>query len=350
MRRLSINEAEADGFYILAETPDTLVFNNEGSFLSYQGKLKKGVCLSCRNKYCINYLQEEYQTDLFDKFPHNTSFRVCPTNAISIKNGGGFINNELCLGCGLCLHRCPTAAIQLDFTTGKCFINTESDYKIKQYRSYQESEDIQYIKKFIHLPRHIEYNHISTSFSNQYHNSIINYSKYVPDLSEIIVRNTLINMGIKCHAAAIGNNHIRIEFFGLQNDKIIIGESNSKENDTLTVLRRILDDEAVMISRYKINKKNIVALSVLNNLPNKRTDYYEVVNDMENVLNLQVSTITFHALFVLNLFNIKLSLTEFESFVINRTNQDLTTYLQRYIPDIITIDQDNSSANYKPIK
>ena len=38
--------------------------------------------------------------------------KVCPVNAISIKDGIAHIDQETCIHCGKCLHICPTDAIK----------------------------------------------------------------------------------------------------------------------------------------------------------------------------------------------------------------------------------------------
>ena len=157
-------------------------------------------------------------------------------------------------------------------------------------------------------------------------------------------------MGIPCNTNAAGNNHNRTEFFGQQGDMIVIGESNSSESDTLSVLRRILDDEAVMISRYHKDIHSILPLSVINGFPNKRTDYYEVIHDIKVVLGIQISTITFHILFVLNLFDVKLSIQDFATFLIDTSHQELLYSVKQFVPAIENIDENYNGISYHPIK
>lgn len=350
MRKLSISSnQDCTRITRLSITPKTLVFNNAGSFIEDdKGTRYKGTCIGCGDSPCMEYTDAELYTPLFQAFPHNTSKRVCPTRAITCDSDSRYacINPDLCIACGLCVQRCPTAAIQFDFASRKCVVNSTPSIT----QSCTETEQREFIEGAKSCQQKCLFTKIPVTFSELYQESIYNASKRIADVSEIIVRNTLVNMGIPCKTNAAGNNHNRTEFFGQQGDMIIIGESNSSDTDTLSITRRILDDVAVMVSRYRIDAKKIRPLSVINGFPNKRTDYYEVVHDIQSILGIQISTVTYHLLFVLNLFGIKLSITDFTAFFIDNTDQDLLPALRSKIPDIATIDDNCGGINYHPIK
>lgn len=350
MRRLSISSnQDGPGITRLSITPKTLVFGNAGSFIEDDKGIRyKGTCIGCGDSLCMEYTDAELSTPLFQAFPHNTSKRVCPTHAITCDSDSRYacINPDLCIACGLCVQRCPTAAIQFDFASRKCVVNRTPSIT----QSCTETEQREFIEGTKSCRQKCLFTKIPVGFSELYQESIYNASKRIADVSEIIVRNTLVNMGIPCKTNAAGNNHNRTEFFGQQGDMIIIGESNSSDTDTLSVTRRILDDVAVMVSRYSIDAKKIRPLSVINGFPNRRTDYYEVVHDIQSILGIQISTVTYHLLFVLNLFGIKLSITDFTAFFIDNTHQDLLPALRRIIPNIEAIDGNCGGINYRPIK
>lgn len=45
---------------------------------------------------------------------HQRCIKVCPTEAITIKNWVAEVNEELCLDCGVCVSVCPESAITLE--------------------------------------------------------------------------------------------------------------------------------------------------------------------------------------------------------------------------------------------
>lgn len=139
-------------------------------------------------------------------------------------------------------------------------------------------------------------------------------------------------------------------FFVEAGDSIIIGESEITSTDTLSVNRRILDDMAVLISRYGYSKESILPLSVINGLPNKRTDYYEVIKDINNILGVQISTITYHILFMLHLYQIRLSKEILEKFYIDKDHLSLIEPTSEVIKNLLKKDNNLYTTNYIPTK
>lgn len=324
MKKLSIKISEASSRYVLPITPTKRVYRDKFSgFISDNIEIQ-GCCCNCKDKYCLNYSQHEIHSDFFNSFPHNTSYRVCPTDAIKLGDNNVFIDNTKCIGCGICIHRCPFLAFAYDVETGKCHVQNNKS-KVPESELKQKEQ----IAQFRLIPASLLYESISRPFIDNKSLGLIANT----DAPEIILRNYLINLGITTNTNAKGNQHNRIEFFALADNKFLIGECETG-NDILSVSRRILDDLAVLVSRYSTKIEDIVPLAVINRLPNKRTDYYEVIEDINKVIGVQINTISYACLFFLNLFNCKIQIQEFKSFVLNRTLTDLSIPLRQYIPNL----------------
>lgn len=348
MKKLSLNEYGSQRVSVMDFEPSCLFYYNDvSSYRDEELNIIPGFCVNCAEKPCMAYTKEEAMPEFFSAFPHNTDFRVCPTKAIVIDKSTGLPSiNENCISCGLCIYRCPFAAIQFSLDGKGCFINHESPHKVDGSKAQQERQAV----RNNGLEKIIVYNPISIEFSSYYTNALKNAAKRFPDLSEVIVRNSLINFGNRCATNAPGNNHIRIEFFAESKNKYIIGESEITDTDTLAVTRRILDDLAVLISRYNVEKEKIMPLAVINGFPNKRTDYYSVVEDIKKILDVQVNSLSYHILFVLNLYNIKLTDEELSRFILDRKQNNLLEQVTIYIPKIKEIDQNIHTNCYEPQK
>lgn len=324
VKKLSIKRSEAKSRYILPIVPQKRVYRDNFSGFTFEDAEFKGCCCNCNEKYCISYSRNEIHSHFFNSFPHNTSYRVCPTAAISIVGDNVNINNDRCIGCGICLHRCPFSAFAYDSEKGRCFVQNNAS-KVAGSISVQDKQ----ISLISSVPVIITFQNITKPFIDDKSLRIIANT----DAPEIIVRNFLINMGIHTNTNAKGNQHNRIEFFALSNGNYLIGECETG-NDVLSASRRILDDLAVLVSRYSINVDYIIPLAVINHLPNKRTDFYEVIEDIYKVIGVQIHTVSYACLFLLNLFNCKIDIQDFKSFVLNRSSLDLSSQLQQFIPNI----------------
>ena len=323
VKKLSIKRTTTTSRNVLPIVAKNRIYRNQFSGFTVEDGEFSGCCCNCKDKYCLEYSPHELHSDFFNSFPHNTSRRVCPTNAISNSDETITISQSQCIGCGICISRCPFSAFAFDTETGKCFVQN-NDSKIPDSLIEQEKQ----IEYFRSLQSDSKYDNVTVPFLDDKALRLINSS----DASEIIVRNFLVNLGFTANSNAQGNQHNRIEFFALVDDKYLIGECETG-NDVLSVSRRILDDLAVLVSRYSVNLEDIIPLAVINRLPNKRTDYYEVIEDINKVLGIQIHTITYACLFFLNLFNIKLSVEDFKLFILNRQSSELNSILERFIPD-----------------
>lgn len=103
--------------------------------------------------------------------------------------------------------------------------------------------------------------------------------------------------------------------------------------DMLDVSRALLDDIAVVDARYGIKKENIHPLAICLGLPNKRTDYWQVVKDILKVTNVQINTVTFGMLLIF-LWDLR-ELNDYDIFYIDVDNSSLRkkaeTFLERKI-------------------
>lgn len=348
MKKLSVknNNSYSQSYKVCGNISEVVV-SDGFSGLVIDGELIKGSCAKCVQQFCRQYQRSELYSEQFNAFPKNSSSRVCPVDAIKIGSDGiAQIDASTCVKCGLCLHRCPYSAIQLSVSKNTCAVNPQG-LPLEACEQYDANDQIETIRT---IQKTIGFKVIPTSFSEAYTTSIREAVYANRDVSEIIVRNTLTNLGCLCNVNAPGNNHIRIEFFAESEDDVIIGESEITNTDTLSVTRRILDDLAVLISRYGYSKEAILPLAVINGLPNKRTDYYEVVEDIDKVLGIKVATVTYHILFVLNLFNIHLDAERLSSFFITRANDNLLVPMKSLIKNIDVIDKNINTPHYTPVK
>ena len=105
--------------------------------------------------------------------------------------------------------------------------------------------------------------------------------------------------------------------------------------DMLDVSRALLDDFAVLNVRYSIPKSRNHPLAICLSLPNRRTDYWQVLKDIRNVTGISISTVTFGLLLItLWCFD---TIDDFDQFYIDVDDSSLRDKLELYLERRIRI-------------
>ena len=144
----------------------------------------------------------------------------------------------------------------------------------------------------------------------------------------ILARNMLIKLGNHATLARQGNVYMRMDGFYSSKEQFGVVEIETG-TDMLDVLRAILDDVAVMNVRYGVDKNKNRPLAIVLSLPNKRTDYWQVLKDIKDVIGTSIRTITFGALLIL-LWNNK-EVYKFDRFYIDVDNLSIRTVVSSMI-------------------
>lgn len=93
-----------------------------------------------------------------------------------------------------------------------------------------------------------------------------------------------------------GDNNERFDaIISFENYKAV-AEIEIPSSEILDAPRNLLDDYAVLKSRKGENEEDIIPLVICWDLPNKRTDYWNVITDVNNVLGIKIKTISILAL------------------------------------------------------
>jgi ferredoxin len=259
------------------------------------------VCIHCNEFSCI---KNDNELDSFLDLKNSQNYNICPTDAIKMSYSGIIeVDNEACIGCGLCVTSCPVGAIYLN-KNHVAVINYDSD--------------------------EIHYTNSSISFKNQniqYENEVIRESE--EHLSHIIKRindmdfkittiNSLVFTGLNklnlpTYLTRVGDVNTRMDAVGLYDDKNVVIEIELSAN--LDSPRDVLDDVAVFCSRNSVDKNNVSGAIVLPEFPNKRTEFWELISDIKDVVDVDISVIPLTAilLFLWHRKDIKL-----EDFLLGR--------------------------------
>lgn len=306
--------------------------------LIIDGKTELPSCVNCEEKYCYKFTEKDVDIKIFDSLPYNNDLRVCPVNAIVLDESNNINISDSCISCGLCVQRCPI---------GGLYLNEKNTYKATKYaineNVYHEINDTLITSLSIQGKIQTEsYTDIVIieSHLNSFYSKIKDRNTTVPDFELIISRNILNMLGLLNKVTAKGNNDSRFDLIGILEGKYILAEIDFKNNDNLSLIRKTLENISILENKFKITKKdNIIPVIIINDLPNKRSDMYELLDDIYKVLNIKIYTLPLHFLLISLLKNKKIELKSIKEFYINKSNNDFLEPTKKVIKNINEIDQ-----------
>ncbi|MCO4320973.1 hypothetical protein [Aliidiomarina quisquiliarum] len=132
----------------------------------------------------------------------------------------------------------------------------------------------------------------------KFNNLINSYSeiKLTSGAENLLIDKLFQELGGKIRFPRVGDNNERFDAF-LNFDKYYaLAEIEIPSISILDAPRNLLDNYAVAISRRQLADKPIIPLVIFWDIPNKRTDYWNVIYDIKNVLGIEIKTISLSAI------------------------------------------------------
>ncbi|WP_134773004.1 4Fe-4S binding protein [Ornithinimicrobium flavum] len=95
-------------------------------------------CWRCADAPCTWFTPQEVARHIPAPLSLNPDRLVCPTDALSIKVGEApVIDPDRCIGCGLCVTRCPVGAIHLDPATSEAQVGAAAEGSMVPFREFE---------------------------------------------------------------------------------------------------------------------------------------------------------------------------------------------------------------------
>ena len=285
------NENTAKSFLILKDEPQKIIYDtkNRPLWMLKDGSQHHTSCLHCNKKYCLKFTPLEIQSPL-ENFPTLPITDVCPCEAIKWDNTKQCptIDSKKCIQCGLCIKRCPAKAIY--FQEG-IHVSVGTDNANVRKNSGQPNDLQLHYQQIAHLNslpfQILNISEYSSSIRKIYGKlALINSS-----VRELLVRNILITLGLSTSLRRTGDVYTRMDAVCKIGSKIGPLEIEFGQ-DTLSASRRILDDIAILHTRYKLDKITQSPLVICLTLPNARQGYWQVLRDIKKVEKISISTVT----------------------------------------------------------
>lgn len=264
-----------------------------------------GTCIRCPSTPCISYHPEELIVAPLSSFPADLDNNVCPTGAITCDPSTAIvgISAEMCIGCGICVGRCPTGAIflnnaaiaiaKVNDSASDGFIDLPTAHTttsirptLDAFRPLKRSGSIA-----TESPQIIAHLFERLSGATQQQSS---------QFANLLARNLLIALGLSAAMRRRGDVNLRMDLvFSGPSCRIGTAEVELSGQALLDSPRNVLDNVAVLASRYSQPLKEIATLIVSTALPNVRAEYWRVIKDVKKVLGVTIESITIPALIIL---------------------------------------------------
>lgn len=251
------------------------------------GQTGRGTCLGCADAPCIT--KDEGEVALaasLDAFPGDPSLLVCPTKAIGWNNTTGFvgIDTKACIGCGICVVRCPYGAISLVDSTTACVATSDPDGLVRQTT----------VERSHPLPRRSGQ---IGSLNGKAASAIAASISGIGDSDRnLFVRNLLHEAGMNARVRRRGDTNMRIDAVGFtRSGRPFVAEIELVGGE-LESPRALMEDVAILHARYGFAVADVDAVSIIGAFPSVRSEYYQVMRDIEVVLGVRCRTLTLGAL------------------------------------------------------
>jgi len=259
-------------------------------------------CLHCHDAPCYQYQTDEAGCTSVGSLPSDKNREVCPTAAISIhaSTGAPQIAADMCVYCGVCVARCPVGAISILAGKG-AIVNDTADSNYYETTKYTEAS----------MRKSRDFLASAFKFGAMLDESDVlvdDLQRRIAKACEVVgenfpnhlTRNLLRALGSDADMRRVGGNFLRAD--------IVLGptlipqglvEVEFGDESILNAPRDMLDDIAVFVARHKWKKENIVAFIVGDVLPNRRSEYWAIIKDIQQVLGVRIGTVTVFALMMM---------------------------------------------------
>ena len=331
---LKINNQKKSISILDINSPECCIFkyNKETTIKCAEGDIIPS-CINCTNPKCQYLSKENIFCPSFKNISQDINLNVCPVNAIKAGNESIEIDENICIGCGICAARCPIGAIHIK--DGKAKLNTGNKSVIKKMTVNNDNINIQ--NEFIDKMSLIDKNGCirevnELELSNMY-NDIVNLDAAKQNK---LARNLLIMTLGKSNLSRQGDVYARMDGFYETGSKCGVIEVETGM-EMLDVSRALLDDIAVLHSRHGVSKEINHPLAICLNLPNRRVDFWQVIKDIAKITNVRINTITYGILFIF-LWNLK-KIKDIDLFYVDIDNSSLRKQVEAYFEKKIDISQ-----------
>lgn len=261
------------------------------------GSASPTTCLRCPSAPCMTFREDEVVSASLPEFPADRTPSACPSGAITRANGDTpSIDSAACMLCGVCASRCPVGAIRMiphaviDDAARPAFPETDdnaaADAALAAVTSVRRSGE------FL-----TESDTVADDLRSR---MLAAWNRNGDRFPDLLARNLLIAAGCGAAMRRKGDVFARMDIvLGSPWPEFGCAEAEFGDVAVLDAPRDLLDDIAVSVGRLGRNPLSLSALVITDVLPNWRSEYWRIIQDIRNVVGVKIGTVTVLALCLL---------------------------------------------------
>ena len=297
------------------------------------GKTSIGSCIRCFNPPCMYFEPEDVESRSLREFPADQNTGVCPTSAIlwSAPSPSPVVDTEDCIYCGICVSRCPVKAIYIG-EDGAVINDQPNLHFVERQRVSTQERTERIAKQFRGLAQAGVAVRESDKILIRFRKKIEMVGKHQgAQFPNLLARNLLLNVGVGASMRRRGDTNVRMDLI-LGPPGVKTGIAEIEFGDAIVEApRSILDSFAVMYSRYSIPRKEIIPLIVCLDLPNQRSEYWQLISDIKKILGIEIGTLTIGTLVLLGWNKVDLILRSSQPIYLDAEDDDLRPKIERLL-------------------
>jgi len=246
-------------------------------------------CLGCPDQRCAHFSAVELGREVCVESSFTPDPAVCATDAISRGDDGVMVVDEKgCIGCGLCVVRCPVGAIHLDVETAVARIERPSAESYEQ--RFLSPEEFETHRTAIAGMTPLEVAPFGDA--SRVYTQLMRAMPKVEGAAgqralRLLARNTFLLSGAAGRLKNVGDNSSAAELLVDGGGHLLIVEVEPS-TDVPDAVRRAIAGVAIAVARLGADPSGVSAAVVVTRLPNERVEYYRVAQDVNDRLGLPV--------------------------------------------------------------
>jgi ferredoxin len=229
--------------------------------------------------------------------PLSPETSVCPSDALSVSAmGAPVVDARACVGCGLCVVRCPVGAIKLNAASAVAEV---CDDELWAYHACAH-DPIVFADERSGISSRLRRERAPFADADLVRVQLARLDSGVQPLAlqrvyRLLSRNAFLSLGASARLKNVGDNNAFAELAIGVAATLVLVEVEPK-GDMLDALRRVVAGVAIVRSRYGVAAGDVIPCIVMDKLPNVRVDYYEAVQNAESRIGVSVRSIPAAAL------------------------------------------------------